>query len=348
MKTTTRRNSLAASLFSIAAFAVASTAGAADFSLKDTPANYLDILSGGKIVGRYMYGHDVSTPERRLETYKPFLHIFDAEGTAPITKGAGGDFTHHRGIFIGWNKMTVAGKPMDRWHMVKGDQIHEKFLNQKAGKDGASFTSLVRWTGETPETTAVEDERTITFLPAPAPAYALVDFVSKVKAVGGETVLAGDPEHAGLHFRPANEVVREETVYLYPKANAEPHKDRDYPWFGETFTLGGKRYSVVYLNHPGNPKDAALSAYRDYGRFGAYFKTTIPAGETATFRARFLVQVGELPTAEVIQKLWNEYAGASEPVPQTTSKPAEFGKSPDSKKKAAAAPAATPAAPAKP
>ena len=64
-----------------------------------------------------MYAHDVSTPERRLETYKPYLHVFDADGTAPITKGAGGDFTHHRGIFIGWNKISVGGKTMDRWHM---------------------------------------------------------------------------------------------------------------------------------------------------------------------------------------------------------------------------------------
>ena len=297
-------------------------AGAAEFSLKDTPGDHLDVLSGGKIVGRYMYAHDVSSPERRLETYKPYLHVFDADGIAPITKGAGGEFTHHRGIFIGWNKMTVAGKKMDRWHMVKGDQIHQKFFALKAGPEGASFTSLVRWTGETPDATAVEDERTMTFLPAPAPAYALVDFVSKVKAVGGETVLAGDPEHAGLHFRPAQEVDRKGTVYLYPVANADLEKDRDYPWFGETFTLAGNRYSVVYLNHPGNPKDAAISAYRDYGRFGAYFKTTIPAGETATFRARFLVQSGELPTAERIQKLWNEYAGTTEPVPATTTKPA--------------------------
>lgn len=43
----------------------------------------MDILSAGKIVGRYMYAHDVSTPERRAETYKPFLHVFDADGTAP-------------------------------------------------------------------------------------------------------------------------------------------------------------------------------------------------------------------------------------------------------------------------
>jgi hypothetical protein len=245
------RRLLFASIITAVVVAIDPVAGAAEFSLKDMPGDHLDILSGGKILGRYMYAHDVSSPAQRLETYKPYLHVFDADGIAPITKGPGGEFTHHRGIFIGWNKMTVAGKKMDRWHMVKGDQVHEKFTLQKAGPDGASFTALVQWTGETPDITAVEEERTMSFLPAPAPAYAVVDFVSRVKAVGGETVLDGDPEHAGLHFRPANEVVRKETVYLYPKANAEPHKDRDYPWFAESFVLGEKRFSVVLLESSG-------------------------------------------------------------------------------------------------
>ena len=296
---------------------------AVEFTLNDAPGDHLDVVCDGKVIGRYMYAHDVSSPERRVETYKPYLHVFDADGAGPITKGPGGDFTHHRGIFLGWNKMTVAGVKFDRWHMVKGDQVHERFSTQQAGPHGASFTSVVRWMGETPESTVLEEERTMSFLPAPASAYALVDVVSRVKAVDGEAVLDGDPEHAGLQFRPSNDVSRQDTVYLYPREKADPHKDRDYPWFGETFTLAGKRYSVVYLNHPGNPKDARISAYRNYGRFGAFFKTTIPAGETATFRARFVFQTGELPTAEVIQKWWNEYADASEPVPPTTAKPAE-------------------------
>ena len=34
--------------------------------------------------------------------------------------------------------------------------------------------------------------------------------------------------------------------------------------------LNGKKYSVVFLNHPDNPKGAHISAYRDYGRFGIF------------------------------------------------------------------------------
>lgn len=300
---------------------IAATLGAraADFALKDEPGQHLDILRDGKIVGRYMYAYDKS---KRDETYKPFLHVFDAGGQAPITKGPGGEYTHHRGIYIGWMKTTVNGKSYDRWHMKGGEQVHEKFLAQKADAQGASFTSSVRWTGDGPAA-ILEEERTFTFLPAPAPAYALIEMTSKLKAVAGETKFDGDPEHAGLQFRPANEVDRAQTVYIYPKENAEPHKDRDYSWVGETFTLRGKKYSVVYLNHPANPKDTAISAYRNYGRFGGFFRPTIPKGGELTLRVRFLIVAGEMPVADWIQKASNEFTGLADPAPKVTVKPAE-------------------------
>jgi hypothetical protein len=61
---------------------------------------------------------------------------------------------------------------------------------------------------------------------------------------------------------------------------------------------------------------------------------TIPAGDTQTMRARFLICDGEMPPADVIQKAWNDYTGRSDPVPKMGQRSAEFGKSPDEKKKA--------------
>lgn len=79
----------------------------------------------------------------------------------------------------------------------------------------------------------------------------------------------------------------------------------------------------MYLNDPANSRDAAFSAYRNYGRFGAWFKGTIPAGGTQTLRVRFLVCKGELPAADVIQAAYNEFAGVRDPVPPTTRKQAD-------------------------
>lgn len=302
------------------------SAFAGGFTFEDAKGDHLDVLRDGRVVARYMYASDNSTPARREETYKPYLHVFDAEGKAPITKGPGGQFPHHRAIYIGWNKLNVAGKVYDRWHMKGGEQIHTKFLVQKAGADDATFTSLVRWTGDKAEDTVIEEERTFTFRAAPAPAYLHIETASKLKAVGGETKLDGDPEHSGLQFRPVDTVDKKVTTYLYPVANANPHKDRDYPWVAETFGIGEKKYSVVYLNHPENTKDAACSAYRDYGRFGFWFKGTIPAGATQTVRAAFVIAEGEMLPVEAIQKAWNAYSGKNEPVPTVTTLPAEGAK----------------------
>lgn len=282
----------------------------------------LDVVCDGRTVGRYMYAHDTSTPAQRHDTYKPYLHVFDIEGKAPITKGPGGLFTHHRGIFIGWNKIGFNGKSYDRWHMPGGEQVHQTFSTRQADADSATFTSVVHW-NDNDGKPLIEEARTTTFRRAPAPAYALIDFQSVLKAPVGDLTLDGDPEHAGIQFRPANEVDKVKTVYLYPGRNVNPHKATDLAWIGETFWLNGQSYSVVQMNHPDNPAGTRISAYRDYGRFGMFPTATVKAGESHTFRYRFLVTEGSMPSVEVIQAACNAYTGKSDDVPPVTTKPAE-------------------------
>jgi hypothetical protein len=314
----------------------------AEFTFADTAGDHLDVLQDGKPLLRWQYAFNNSTPERLHETYKPYLHVMDAAGKEPITKGAGGDFTHHRGWFLGWSKITTAdGKTVDRWHMKGGNIIQQKIVSQKPGKDSASFTVLLHWQGTT-EAPILSEERTFTVLPAPSPAYALVEMHSEITALTGETQLNGDPEHAGLQFRPANNIDRTLTSFIYPKADADAHKDRDYPWVAEHFSLNEKRYSVAFLNHPDNPKDAPFSAYRDYGRFGGFFHTTVPANGKLTLKGRLLVSEGNALSPDQIQKAANAFTGKDEPTPTVTLKPAE---APAPKKEKA--PAAKPAEPAK-
>lgn len=292
------------------------------FAFKDEPGRHLDVLANGKPIARYMYAYEKSSPAKLLETYKPYLHVFDGTGSGPITKGAGGSFTHHRGIYIGWNKITFNGKSYDRWHMKGGEQVHQSFTAQKADATQAAFTSVVHWNDEDGKEFIVE-ERTFTFLPAPAPGHALIDFKSKLTAPRGDVKLDGDPEHAGIHFRPADEVDKSKTTYVFPAENPNAHKDLDYPWVGETFSLRGKLHSVVEMSHPSNPKGTRWSAYRDYGRFGAFPTATIKSGEAATFSYRFLVADGEMFAPDVIQKAYNAYAGTTAPAPKVTAQPAE-------------------------
>ena len=289
------------------------------FSVEDQTNEYLEVTLDGRIACRYMYAYDNSTPDRLHETYKPYLHVFDSEGENPITKGAGGHFTHHRGIFIGWNKIQFNGKSYDRWHMTGGEIIHQQFLDIRADSDGAEIVSLTNWNDEN-QVPMLEEIRTMSISRAPQPFRLRIDFSAQLKALGSDVFLDGDPEHAGVQYRPANEVVPEETTYVFPKEKADPKADLDYPWVGETYTLYGKRCSVVEMNHPKNPQETKFSAYRDYGRFGAFFTHLIEADKTLNIDYRFLIADGEIPATDVIQQNWDDFAGVEKqtPVPKVT------------------------------
>jgi hypothetical protein len=276
-------------------------------AFKDTPGKHLDVLVEGKVAARYMYEHDTSTKALAHDTYKPYLHVFDAEGKAPITKGAGGDYTHHRGIFIGWNKIGFGGKTYDRWHMKGGEIVHQEFPRQEI-KDGAAlFTSRTLWMAEA-DRPLLEEKRTMTIAPGRDGVRLVIDFHSELHAKFGAVSLKGDPEHAGIHYRPAQGVDLKATKYWFPEEKVDVPKARDLPWAAETYVLGGRKHTVVQLNHPSNPKGTRHSAYRDYGRFGMFFEKDIPEGGTLEVRYRFLILDGEFPGREVIAKFQDEFA----------------------------------------
>lgn len=293
----------------------------AGYEFNESVPGQLDVVKNGKIVARYMHAFDKSTPDREHETYKPYLHVFDAGGDKPITKGPGGQYTHHRGIFLGYNKVGFEGERFDLWHMKGVQQVHQKFLKQEGTDDKAEFTSLIHWNDRKGQP-IVKEERTFTITPGPNGGYATVTMTARLQAERGDVELAGDPEHAGAQFRPADEVDRKKTIYYFPGENADPKKDKDYDWVGETYTLGDKQYSVVILNNPDNPKETVFSAYRDYGRFGAYPKATIKQGETLTLNYQWLIKEGDMFGADLIQSKWTDaYSDVETATPKVTVKP---------------------------
>ncbi|NCX98516.1 MAG: hypothetical protein EBX35_08070, partial [Planctomycetia bacterium] len=65
------------------------------------------LLLGGKPLVRYEKPtYDAGNEASRVATYKPFHHVFDPATGIRITKGDGGQYTHHRGIFFGYNRIT--------------------------------------------------------------------------------------------------------------------------------------------------------------------------------------------------------------------------------------------------
>jgi len=279
---------------------------AGTFSWQDKDGEYLDLLPHGNKVTRYMYAYDTSTEQRTFETYKPFHHIFDAEGDR-LTNGPDGEseylsknikYPHHRGVLIGWNKLMFDGRRYDLWHMKEVHQVHQKFLELTAGPLMARSTALIHWNDQDGKPMLVEHRTTTVHRQSDA-SVVLLDFHAELKAVRGDVLLDGDPEHAGVQYRAHNGVDAGgkdgKATYLFHKDGIDPKKDHDLPWVAMSYGLKSGRYGVQHMNHPDNPKPTIYSAYRDYGRFGAFFKKQIGADETLTLRYRIRVSRGKLP-----------------------------------------------------
>jgi hypothetical protein len=289
------------------------------FSWKDTEGEYMDLLFDGRKVTRYMYALDRSTKQRVLETYKTFLHVFDASGENLLTNGPDGLnpymtnkilYPHHRGIFIGWNRLEFGGQRFDLWHMKGVAQVHQKFLEMAAGPVLARSNSLVHWNDKDGRTIISEQRKTTVFRQS-EPTVLLLEFLTELKAVNGDVLLDGDPEHAGFQYRPHDDVAKGgkdvKATYLFHKEGINPKKDKDLPWAAMSYGLNGKRYSVLYMDCPDNPKPTIYSAYRDYGRFGAFFKKQINDGDTLTLRYRIWITEGPMPERGELAKTYSEF-----------------------------------------
>ena len=120
------------------------------FSWQTSPGEFSELSFGDRPVLKYMCtALDDSTPEAREQTYKVFHHLYDPTGTRLVTKGPGGKYTHHRGIFFGFNRITYGDEvKVDIWH-CKGDthQSHEGVLAEEAGAVLGRHTLSVDWHG---------------------------------------------------------------------------------------------------------------------------------------------------------------------------------------------------------
>lgn len=307
--------------FFAGALLLSATGALGQFTWNDTAGKHLELTFQNRALARYVYeAIDTSSPERREETYKPFCHLYSSHWKhygELLTKGPGGKFTHHRGVFYGFSKISytdgagVLHRNIDTWHCRKAHQVHRRFTETGSDDKGAWFTSEIDWIGDDGKTFAVE-ARTMRF--SLADRDLVVDFESLLTSKVPALRLDGDPQHAGFHFRAHNDVhdkTQNATYYIRPGTGVgkpgvavnwsdknDTEQTRDLPWKAMCFTLIGTLNTVVYLDHPGNPKPAR-SSERQYGRFGTYFATEMTPEKPLRVRYRLVVHPGELEVGEV-------------------------------------------------
>ncbi len=288
------------------------------FAWQDEPGEHMDLVMSNKGSGagaarpvlRYMYeALDDSSPARREQTYKVYHHVFAPDGSQLISKGPGGKYTHHRGLFYGFNKVTYGdGRAADVWHCRgKAYQSHDGFLEGESGAVLGRHRLAIGWHGQEGEVFAHERRELTAYNISSG---LLVEFASHLVTAGGTVKLDGDPQHAGFHFRASNEVASSteaQTYYLRPDGRDEPGDTRNWPdnadhvnlaWNAMSFVVGGQRYTAAYLDRPENPKEARFSE-RAYGRFGSYFEYEVSEGQPLDVRYRVWFIEGEATAAQI-------------------------------------------------
>jgi hypothetical protein len=275
------------------------------FRWDDVSGKYADLRFDNRPVLRYMYeAPDDSTKERREETMKVYHHVFDPAGQRLLTKGPGGLFPHHRGVFYGFNKITYGqAQKADVWHCRNGEsQTHEAFLSVEAGPVLGRHRVAIHWRGTDGKPFAREEREMTAYN---TQGGTLLEFASRLTSMDGKVILDGDPQHAGFQFR-ATQLVPDSadklTYYIRPDGPDKPGSFRNWPtnpqhvnlpWNALSFVVENQRYTVLYLDRPLNPKEARFSE-RDYGRFGSYFEAMIEGDQRLEVNYRLWVQEGEL------------------------------------------------------
>jgi hypothetical protein len=288
--------------------------GAADFSIKENSGKNIEVFYKDKAVLRFMTERDASTEKTDHETYKVYAHVIDPldpEGKRLLTKGAGGRYTHHRGIFVGF-KVKSGKSNADLWHMKGGARNnYKKILKQDVTDKSAVLTVEVDWVDG--DKVLLKEERTFLIHAPEANGAFLIDLKTKLTAVDADAEIGGDREHGGCHFRASNEVASNKSAKYIIPTGKDVKTGKDLPWTAMTFKIGEQQYFVQHMTDP-KAGTWEYSAYRDYGRFGSYpTKRKVAKGESVNYRFGFYISPSAFPDAaeESFIKRYSEFTQGS-------------------------------------
>ena len=264
------------------------------------PGKGLAVAKDGKPVAHFVFGEGQK---------KPFLHVYGKEGELLTNPGAGPDgkdfgrYPHHRGIYIGWRVISGGGQ-YDLWHIHKGEIMRVKEIKSaKASDSGVTIVTDIEWrTGKVGKEDVLLLSETRTLSISKVGDITQVDFHTELTA-DRDLTLGGDLQHAGCHFRAHTEVASKWTKftsYLWEpegkKAGNGKILSKEWKWNRLQFPIGKNWYSATQFNAPNQPVEEL--SWRDYGRFGFFFKKDLKKGETQKLNYRFHIAPSQAPALE--------------------------------------------------
>lgn len=255
-----------------------------------------------------LYVWSTYDPEKHRETCKVWHEVYAPDGRL-LTKGLGGEFEHHRGLFFGHNQVRSDKRSFDFWHCQGGvSQRHMGFVDPETidGLEGNWQVAQVDWC-DADGKAIVRELRGLTAV-AESPDRTRIEVVIELNAVGGKVRLGGDPQHSGHQFRALNAFARpnaEPLRYVRPASASGGTNDvwTDCDWIAGVLPLPDGPVTVIRVEKPGNPAPVRWST-RPYGRFGATFSCVLIPDQPLRISYSYIIATGEL-TAERCQQLAN-------------------------------------------
>jgi hypothetical protein len=256
-----------------------------------------DLYVDGKLAAHYE--HPVHDPAHHLDTCKPYHHIYAPDGRL-LSKGLGGLFEHHRGMFIGWNQITAGKETWDVWHCRKGEVMRHEGYGTPAelGLVGDWQVAKVSWR-DGKDNVLLREQRAMK-ADAIAPGTTRFDVVIEL-AAEVPLKLGSDPQHSGHQFRALQQFAEQDAVptrYLRPAtAKAQPEDVwTDCDWLAQVLPFADGAVTILRVEHAGNPSPV-LSSTRPYGRFGTTFACDLVPNKPLRLHYTYLVVLGELDAA---------------------------------------------------
>ncbi len=285
----------------------AASAHAADWKLTkgtndDLPGQNVTVTRDGKIVARLIYGDGQQIP---------YLALYDSEGRLVTNSGlnkAGatvGSEPHHRGIFIGWQRVRSDLGVANLWSIGGGARMTLVDLPElSTTPESATIVARIEWRAPAKDAAGsdllIVETRRMTITRPAADDVATVDASFRLTPAR-DLSLDGDVQHAGIHLRVSHVVAEQPKLTSYLWAPDVPGGSGKVispklQWGEFLFPLHGRWYSALQLNAPTNPVEEFST--REYGRFGFFFKKDLKKDETLDVRYRFIVRYADAPAQD--------------------------------------------------
>lgn len=263
----------------------------------------------GTVVARYVHATYDRSDERT--TCKVWHELSSSDGRV-LTKGTGGQFEHHRGLFFGFQRTEDRGRVLDFWHCNHGEsQRHVDFCDPRdLGLEAGDFAAHIDWCDG--DGTPVVHERRALAVRDLGDGWTHFECVAELTS-DRRVRLGGDPQHSGHQFRALDRFAAKDGAkvrYVRPAGMTDQGNDvwTSGEWIAAILPFldeEGGPVTVLRVEGRSNPRPSQWST-RDYGRFGATFACELEPGQPLRLRWHYAIGKGSADAtrcAEVAARL---------------------------------------------